>query len=155
MRKIILLFVIMLLIVTCDPPIYYHKGEWYVKNYTEQTLTITFPLNENNWSNRKVLPGDSIGIAYFGFEYRGKTKPYFYGFMPPEMVSLGENLLLNVLSENGNLLKKWYYLDKDLPDKQFFKESSWRYYENMRSGDKITAIWVFDIMPEDIIEKDD
>jgi hypothetical protein len=47
---------------------------------------------------------------------------------------------------------KWNYSDRNLSGKQFFKESSWRYYENIRTGGrtKKTGTWIFDILPEDI-----
>ena len=156
MKKVISLFATMLLIVACDPPQDYHVGEWYAKNYTEQTLTLSFPP-DRYWQNKDVAPGDSVLIQIFYFEYKGKIIPYF-DRLPQRMVYYsGENISLDLLSEQGDLLKRWRYLDKDLPGKQFFKETFWRYYERPggRFTTAITAIWVFDIMPEDLIKKDD
>ena len=157
MKKVISLFATMLLIVACDPLRFYHIGELYVKNYTDQTLTITFPIYKNSWFDMKIVPGDSICIGHLRFAYKGKIMPNFDTLFQEIMISSSEDKLLNVLSEQGELLKKWSYTDKDLPDKQFFKESSWRYYERPGGYDPagITAIWVFDIKPEDLIEKDD
>jgi len=155
MRKIIFLLVIVLLFTECTPPQSYHYGEWYAKNHTEQTITLSFPPYERYWQSRDVAPGDSVLIQIYEFEYKEKIIPYF-DRLPQRMASFsGEDISLDLLSEQGDLLKRWRYLDKDLPGKQFFKETLWRYYEKIISGDKITAIWVFDIKPDDLIEKDD
>ena len=133
--------------ILCEPD--YHRGEWYVKNYTDQTLTISFP--PHYWKNKDVVSGDSVLIQMFKFTEKAKTIPYFDLF-PRTMVSYGYNTV-KIVSKDSILLKTWNYSDRDLPDKQFFKESSWRYYKNPKAS--MDAIWVFDIMPEDIIKKDD
>ena len=157
-KKIIQLFCFMSLIAACDP-ISYHDGEWYIKNYTDQTLTISFPPFHAR-KDGDVAAGDSLLVQLFHFEYKGKVIPYF-DRLPQVMASYNEDVLLdvscNVLSEHGDLLKRWRYIDKDLSGKQFFNESSWHYYQFHRSRDKehITAVWVFDILPEDLIEENE
>ena len=157
MKKYFVILSVIMLFTSCDPPRGYHNGEWYAKNCTEQKLTISFPPDERYWVSRDIAPGDSVLILSHRFEYKGKIMPYF-DRLPQIMVSYsGEDISLNVLSEQGELLKKWSYLDKDLSGKQFFKETLWRYYERPGGSFEaaITATWVFDIMPEDLIEKDD
>jgi len=136
--------------ILCEPLGSYYEGEWYVKNNTNQTLTLSF-LPKRYWKNRDVAPGDSVPIQMSKFTEKVKTKPYF-DLLPQTMVFYGDDIV-EVLSKDSVLLKTWNYADKDQPDKQFFKESSWRYYKNPKAS--MDAIWVFDIMPEDIIKKDD
>ena len=141
------------LCIMCERLSDHYTGEWYVKNNTEQTLTLSFPPYENYWQSKDVAPGDSVLIQIHEFEYKEKIKPYF-DHLPQRMASFsGEDISLDLFSEKGDFLKRWRYLDKDLSGKQFFKESSWRYHKNPKAS--IYAIWVFDIMPEDLIEKDD
>ena len=159
MRKLILTSVVILLCAACDPYLSrYHSGTWFIKNCTDQTLTISFPPHHRVWENRDVAAGDSVSIHYCEFEWKSKVIPYFDRFLEDIAYYGDENISLDVLSEQGELLKRWRYLDKDLPGKQFFNESPWHYsqYHNKLDKVRITAKWVFEILPEDLIgEKDE
>jgi len=130
-----------------------HHGSWLVKNCTNQTLILDYPLYGNLRSSSEFAPGNSILIGSDYFPFEDKILPYF-DRLGRQLINAGvKDMSFNVLSKGNVLLKTWNYSDRDLPGKQFFKESSWRYNENGKVI--INAIWVFDIMPEDLIEKDD
>ena len=128
-----------------------HHGSWLVKNCTNQTLILDYSL-ENVRSS--IAPGNSILIGTEIFPYDDKILPYFDRLIRIYINTGVKDMSFKVLSKDSVLLRTWSYSDRDLPGKQFFKESSWRYNERKKK-DLILATWVFDIRPEDIIKKDD
>lgn len=59
---------------------------------------------------------------------------------------------LDVLSENGQLLKTWKISDKNDPSVRIFQETSWRFYQKpqLQHVSTCEVAWVFDILPADI-----
>ena len=157
MKKLVLLFIIAFIFTGCWEKLGGPSGKWYVKNNTDQVLKLAYSNHDfQSMGVKYVAPGDSIDIAVVIFEGKQK-KPYFSYWLER---ANHYDLSFNVLSESGNLLKEWSYKDKDLPCKQLFNESSWKYYPNTKeqyqNGGYIGAIWVFEILPEDLIgEKDE
>ena len=141
----------------CDPEFY--AGDYYVKNCTDQTFTLRYPCLSPYSPNRTITPGDSINVG--GVSVQSKGKPYFDLWIQGEVARNGENISLEIRStepfeessENSVLLKKWNYLDRSLPGRQFFSESFWRHYSTFIDEGgfvTITDVWVFEILPEDI-----
>ena len=159
MKKIALLFIITFLFLGCWENLNGPSGKWYIKNITDQMLILPYSsYSFLNKDDKAITPGDSIIIADVEFEGSPK-KPYFSYWL--EIISRhgGEAASLKVFSENGHLLKEWSYQERDFTGKQFFKESSWRYYPNIeeqyQNGGYIGATWVFEILPEDLEEESD
>lgn len=150
MRKIVLPFIATLL-TSCgwlfsqlgeDPTTNYHSY-WYVKNGSQEPITIT--RSDLGQTDIAIKPGDSVLIHKYYMEYP-PTFDLCYGLWESEAE---EKRHLDVLSSEKEVLKRWEYTDKDTQERQFFRQSSWRFYHN----DKIACvefIWVFDILPEDI-----
>ena len=159
MKKIALLFIFAFLFWGCWEDLSGPSGKWCIKNTTNQTLKLSdYPYDFLPVTVKDVSPGDSIIIADVEFEGSPK-KPYFSYWL--EIISRhgGEAASLKVFSESGILLEEWNYADRNLSGKQFFKESSWRYYPNIeeqyQNGGYIGATWVFEILPEDLEEESD
>lgn len=146
---IILLFGIMPWFTFCDPCLGnpFHKGEWYVKNLTEQTLHVTDPLGGLVY---KVAPGDSVETDRMQTNgcYDPERLLNFYSRF--ESHNWNE-YSLRVLSEGNALLKEWKYSERGLPGRQYFNESFQHSYEFPPVGNKTAmTVWTFDILPEDI-----
>ena len=130
---------------------YFHTGRWYVHNRTDQTLTLSFPP-DHYWKDRNIAPGNVVRIQEYRYTItkRERAIPHF-DHLPRNMASYSSGKVsLDILSKNGDLLKRWSYSDKNLPEKNFFKELGWRSREEKDEHGRITITWFFDIMPEDL-----
>jgi len=155
MKKTFLLFIIAFVCTGCpweilDGP----TSNWYVKNNTNQTLKSTYYPHDFLISGVKdVAPSDSIRIAWIETQ-GGQRELYFNDWFDiirnPQYWKI---MSFKVLSESDNLLKEWKYEDKEFPSKQLFKESSWKLYR-YKDGRYTSATWVFEILPEDLIEEE-
>jgi|GEM_PF-438950 len=158
MKKITLLFVITIIFTSCDPPQYANKGDWYVKNSTNQTLTlIFFPQRKTIYSGPlNVAPRDSIKAIAFVYSHTPSEEPYFDKWIEANN-NQGIDTSIKVFSESGHLLKEWNIEDRYLSGKEFYKESSWKCYRyrSNYNGNFIGAKWVFEILPEDLIEEEE
>lgn len=159
MKKGFLLLSLMLLCTACDPPQY--AGDFYVKNLTDQTLQVSLgdPATDAYISILPgiiVAPGDSVSRGGISIPVRKKKKPSFDQWIKGEVISHSEEISLRVFSKDQTLLKEWRLLAKDQPGKQFFDESFWRHYSVFREGAivTITDVWIFDILPEDLIQSE-
>ena len=139
----------MLLGFQCEDP--YNTGQWYIVNSTDKTLTLSFPPN-HYYKDRIVPPGHGFCFQEYRYMAKGRVNrtPYF-DHLPEFMASHSSGKVsLDVLSANGDLLKRWSYSDKDLPGKNFFKEFGWRQHKQDERNGGITIAWVFEILPEDL-----
>ena len=130
-------------------------GEWYIKNSTDQILTVYFPPF-SYWKKMEI--GDSLSLFdSYNDPPNFEDWPKFVARWYPKY----EDMLLKISSENGTLLKAWCYSEKELPGKQLFKESSWRCYQLLcnntyfSNSTYLRTIWVFDIFPEDLTGEGD
>ena len=148
--KVVLIFCsYMSLSIMCEKFEDKYLGELFVKNCTDKTLIVKFSSSYNHY----IAPGDSVLVGGIFFLLEDKTMHCFDAVMhdwhtsPPVPIEVCELLLGDSI-----LLIKWNYSDRNLSGKQFFNESSWRYYENIRIGGRAakTGTWVFDILPEDL-----
>ena len=160
-RKLLIIFItIMLLGASCNKDYLEDvTGEWYIKNSTYQTLILHLPHSLFPWFNVEI--GDSLLIGDCTKYYTNSPNFDFWYHIAiyPNNKDIKH---LEVFSKDSVLLKTWDYLDNGLLGKQLFDESSWQYYQrpfnNTNKDGTYTymrSIWVFDIMPEDIIKKDD
>ena len=78
-----------------------------------------------------------INHICFGFDLLYKNDTY------------NENnyLRVEVLSDEGELLRTWPLIESETSEDRFYEESSWRFYHP--KGD--TYVWVFDLLPEDLL----
>jgi len=131
------------------------ESRWYVKNNTDQLLKITYsPHDFLGIGVKDITLGDSICIQGI-FTAGGQRNLYFDELFELRIrPQYGGMVSFTVLSESGYLSKEWHYGDKELPGKQFFNESSWRLYR-YKDGQYTSATWVFEIWPEDLIEKEE
>lgn len=150
MKKIAFIFAIALIGMSCDPEqwVATHATSWYAKNNTDQTLIITTsPFID---VDAVVDPGDSVLIhSFHPFQYLGE--PAFDTFYDAWDGKPEQEWSISVRSKEGQLLKKWEYMDRNAGGRQIFHESYWRLYTQKYShSDEVNFIWVFNILPEDI-----
>lgn len=160
MKKTILLLCVVFSCSACFPTQYRYNGEWFVKNCTDYPLALIYPeLNDDidGFNTLHIAPGDSTLISGFGFNT--DTKPRFDKWL--EFAAGSVHQILNVLSEDGDLLREWRYDEREMPGKQFYDESYWKCYPDIPGYTDDSVIktvvisktaWVFEIMPEDIVD---
>ena len=103
-------------------------------------------------TERLLNPGDSISVFHrlpmqkLGFP----SFDLFYELWNVNGNGVEQNL--DVLSENGQLLKTWKISDKNDPSVRIFQETSWRFYQKpqLQHVSTCEGAWVFDILPADI-----
>lgn len=103
-------------------------------------------------TERLLNPGDSISVFHrlhlqkLGFP----SFDLFYELWNVNGNGVEQNL--DVLSENGQLLKTWKISDKNDPSVRIFQETSWRFYQKpqLQHVSTCEVAWVFDILPADI-----
>lgn len=150
MKKIAFVFAIALISMSCDPEqwVATHATSWYAKNSTDQTLIITTsPFIE---VDAVVDPGDSVLVhSFHPFQYLGK--PAFDTFYDAWEGKPEQEWCISVSSQEGRLLKKWKYMDRNAAGRQIFHQSYWQLYTQKEGhSDELNFIWVFNILPEDI-----
>jgi len=134
-------------------------GILYVKNCTDHNLYMNYPPYS---FKQCIKSGDSIYLYATSFptEYGVIFDAVFSKWRKAEPpLRYQDKEACKVLSEDGRLLKQWNFTDRNLYSKQFFNESAWRYYyeyfELYSNQTYFRATWVFDILPEDLIEEED
>ena len=165
MKKKNFVFAIILLSIACNPHeeddnSKFDKGAWYVKNCSDQYILLKvdrFSILYPYYLDQIIVPNDSILIFVEHFYQTVSTVPCnFDGILYPWKRNYLDqpNWYIEALSEKSILLKTWNYLEKNQPDKHFFRESSWNYYERPKKNGYINATWTFEIWPEDLITED-
>lgn len=153
MRKIFL-FIAIWLCVSCDPAKYMdtHSTYWYLKNSTAETLIVA----PTGYIEREILinPADS-GCIYTFYPRQHHGKPSFELFYRIWERTPEEHLQhIDLLSTDKKLLKRWKFADRAAAGRELFKESCWRLYTKKTAGvSEQNFTWVFDIIPEDITDK--
>ncbi|EFR57261.1 MULTISPECIES: hypothetical protein [Bacteroidales] len=152
MKKIIFAVISLTLFVSCrifhttEPT---NSAHWYVKNMTWKPIVI----KKRDFRTERLLnPGDSISVFHrlpmqkLGFP----SFDLFYELWNVNGNGVEQNL--DVLSENGQLLKTWKISDKNDPSVRIFQETSWRFYQKpqLQHVSTCEVAWVFDILPADI-----
>ena len=164
--KIILLLSPIFLRFQCDKEDLYYRGVLYVKNCTDHNLYLDYPpygIKQYNSFKQYIASGDSLWLwgAAFSTEYSlifDAVLSEWREAAPP--ANYQDKEACRVLSVDNQLLRQWNYTDRNLPGKQFFKETLWRCYhflnENTNSRYEVhkRTVWVFDILPEDIKGED-
>ena len=131
-----------------------------IKNCTDHNLYVDYPPYG---IKQYIASGDSLFLG--GASFSTESSLIFDEVLrkwreaePPNRYQDKE--ACRVLSMDNQLLRQWNYTDKNLPGKQFFKETSWRCYHfpnvNPNNNYEIhtRTVWVFDILPEDIKGED-
>ena len=126
-----------------------HEGFFLAKNSTDQTLFLRF--NFGNGLGTKYEINSSKFLTLSAPLFPIEQDPYFDRFFDGLSEHNSGILSFQIWSVDSALLQEWYYADKDLPNKQFFNESSWDHEEKVYE-DIIRSIWTFDILPEDITQ---
>ena len=102
------------------------------------------PIEKQSVTN--ALSANSLRFAQIYFFAMG----LFYELWNVNGNGVEQNL--DVLSENGQLLKTWKISDKNDPSVRIFQETSWRFYQKpqLQHVSTCEVAWVFDILPADI-----
>lgn len=150
MKKILFLAAALLCLASCDPGKWmsHHTLDWYIKNTSGKPFTVICSWGWGLDRPYDLPPGDSI-CFYSHSPFRFEGDPTFdslYGDIPKE------NRTVSLLSGDGKLLKTWSVRGRDAGGRQLFRESFWRKYQDGPTphSSSIHAIWVFDVLPEDI-----
>ena len=119
-----------------------------MKNTSGESFTVSCSWGWGLDRPYDLPPGDSIGFF-------SCARPQFEG--DPTFDTLygdisKENRTVSLLSEDGKVLKTWSVKGKDAGGRQLFQESFWRKYQDGPTPEAsgIHAVWVFDVIPEDI-----
>lgn len=115
----------------------------------EKPFVIRFNYGSGSSTDFNLLPGDSVLVHSFcPLLFKGDpTFDTLYGDISKE------NRTVSLLSEDGKVLKTWSVKGKDAGGRQLFQESLWRKYQDGPTPEApgiIHAVWVFDVIPEDI-----
>lgn len=151
MKKIVLLFIIALTNVGCGDDSIFYRTAWNVRNSTDQTLYIAFPpYSQRLWNFPSMLAPGETGVFY---DRLGYSKEQDFELM---RVLWGdweeENISLEVRSANGTRLVEWKLSEVNQPDKNFFKESSWRFSTTTDDTEmEVVVDWSFEITQNDIL----
>lgn len=152
MKRIVLLCVIVLVGVSCDPPEHLdtHRTYWYLKNVTDKSISVT-TVPGHLMSFLTINPGDSVCFHSFCPPQHWGT-PSFDGLYDIWKKTTAQDRHTDILSNDGRLLKSWNYADRNAKGRQLFSESFWRLYiKKSEQYSEQTYSWVFDILPEDIV----
>lgn len=151
MRKIVFILAVALMAMSCDPKKWTatHDTSWYVKNITDKTLIITTSPFIN--ADAVVSPGDSALIhIYSPFQYLGG--PSYETFYDAWTGKPEQDWNIRICSNDGQLLRTWKYIDRNVAGKQLFNGKYWHFYKRTYDrSDHLTLTWVFDIVPTDIV----
>ena len=146
MRKLMSIFAAALLFAGCgDDEVYYHSL-WRV-------------VNKSGHTKIRIVPppyGDFYAIAYdrgieWEFRLQGYGTEHTFEMIREECWRdwAERNISFEVLSEDGTVLAKWNYSDRNEPGKQFFNPSSWRHTVD-ENDFEVSNTWLFEIRPEDL-----
>lgn len=153
MKKIILLFAVVLTAIRCggpDPEKIYYNSRWTVKNSTKQTLMIA-PAPRGETEPFTLAAGEEVD-----FYSRGEYiyYPYFQMIMVCWRGVPEEEIYFDISDADGNLLKRWQWENRgyysSLSDTNFFSESSWTHSSNHDKRKEKKDHWSFEILPEAI-----
>lgn len=160
MRKIIIVILVLLSLTGCkkllsDKDEYYTT--WYVKNSTDYPIKIVLSFSRNG-VKKVIFPNDSAEIFSFP-QIVSHGKPTFDVLY--DNVTWGglkrEDQRIDILSHKEQLMKTWYFTNKDDADKQFFNGNYWNLHiRKILGSDYVYGVrddeyrWVFDVLPEDI-----
>lgn len=123
MKKTILILVTILSLTACDPEKYMntYSAAWYVKN----TLDNPIKIFQGGYTEAIiVLPKDSFNIYRFNSSaYLGEPtfNLLYYNDYWERLDEKDQRL--DILSEKGDRLKTWYYMEKHESGKQYFDET--------------------------------
>ncbi len=154
MKKLILLFCIALLCVSCAP--HHNSWVWAIENQTGQTLKLKFPSYAVNqmgsdftYNMHTLSVGDNVFIRSVTKDR--KHNLHFDYYFSEVVDYCGEEVYWQILSEDDVVLKTWNYSDINALNQQFFEESQWGYMYGAGSRNIETMfVWTFEIQPEDI-----
>lgn len=150
MKKFIPVIMTILFLTACTPEKIANKylATWYVKN------TLEYPIMISKGGDAKaqiVLPKDSLSILSFHTAAYTGEPPFNILYYNDYWERLDEkDQHMDILSEKGDVLKAWYYMEKQESGRQFFDEIYWKSYKKGHSGTTPDYNWVFEITPEDI-----
>ncbi len=115
---------------------------WRVKNATGKTVRVVLP---NGWST--LAPDETVDI-YRRSEFG--NSPYFEMMMVLWRRPAGEEIAFEVLSTNGEVLKRWEFQKNDYESsssRNFFRQNSWIHYSDHEKRRKKWDEWTFEILP--------
>ena len=144
MRKLAFLIILSALSVagcTPDPEDVRWDSSWKVMNSTDRTVTIALPD-----SSPTIAPGRAVEI-YSRREF--ENAPYLEMMMVLWRRPAGEEIALELLSTDGEVLKRWK-LQGPGQEGKFFRQSSWTHHFDRDGRRKKWDEWVFEILPEDL-----
>ncbi len=144
MRKLVVLILLSALSgagCTPDPSHVQWDSLWRVMNSTDRTVTIALPE-----SSPTIAPGQAVDI-YTRREFA--NSPYFEMMMVLWRRPAGEEIAIEVLSTDGEVLKRWVFQGNG-EDWKFFWQDSWAHYFNHDKRRKKRDEWIFEILPEDL-----
>ena len=124
----------------------YNDGYWYIKNVASEPVCVRGYSNDGTEPVNILLDkGDSVELFFYGVDIR-----LDFGFdLLYKNDSYNENnyLRVEVLSDEGELLRTWPLIESETSEDRFNEESSWRFYHPKDD----TYVWVFDLLPEDLL----
>lgn len=141
MIRLIILTLPLMILSACDPNEWLesHRSEFYIKNSTNNTLTIS--TNPQKTSREMIVsPNDSIIIYGSGRCLGDKMFPPF------EDIHVFEDIY--VYDTEGNVFREWHLEDMTTEEHSIFKEEVWKHYKEHIEGPKYAFIWVYDICNE-------
>lgn len=123
-----------------------NDGYWYIKNETPEPVYVRGYSNDGTEPVNILLDkGDSVKLFFYGVDVR-----LDFGFdLLYKNDSYHENnyLRVEVLSDEGELLRTWPLIESEASGDRFYEESSWRFYHPKDD----TYVWVFDLLPGDLL----
>ncbi len=168
MKRLFVIILAALTALSCDPDEHLipNVGAWYIKNNTDQVVVVSTYLHLVNGDltetvihhgKKGLFPNDSVGIYAEAFPRRYAYAEFdtlyniFYLF---EEELSPEEWYFDVLSEDGEVLRRYHYADRDKAGHELFNEQSWRFVEEPANSNGLNQHrrWVFDLWPEDIGE---
>ena len=143
-----------IVLTACDPhraidPKY--RGLYRIKNHTLDTLkiwtnSISLFVIQNHVNNVfHILPDSNRHI--FQSNCDEKKLPFFFDFLYSLTPGLKDSIV--IFSLKGEKLCEWDEDGRNLPGKQFYKESSWK-KRVWEKEEKSYYEWTFEINPGDI-----
>jgi|GEM_PF-599672 len=147
MKKILLLVIFCIGLVSCDPALslFDNSGFWYVKNTTSDT----FSIHASAGNNTSILsPNDSICIYNIAIGIRNVNRNYLPTF---NIITNNDNnvgrrqITVHVYSKEGKLLQTWDNKDEQSLKSDFFNESKWRVHRKDNANKSVEISWTYDI----------
>lgn len=137
-----------LCLFSCDPPSPDSNIlNWYVKNCTQENVSISWTTRENVKNYVHLSPGDSVRFAV-GSVY---TEPSAKNDIDWLKGALAEDKIEVLLySKTDQLIRTWYYDSRYSAGHQLFNEQYNKLYNNPPLGKDTVFSYVFEILPDDL-----